>query len=181
MCRSARSWPAAAGSASSVLRRLNVSAASLVAGAGPAHSGSHRHWQCPHTGIRHTLHRRQASPSVSTADSTLTICRSPSLVPVSWRADAVQCARQQPVFKRSTIAQARRACAPAPARSARDRRPPARCRTGARCSPTTTPSCVMNNTICISMDIDRPSDGVRSDRVFVAVEAHQAGLRDRRR
>jgi hypothetical protein len=30
------------------------------------------------------------------------------------------------------------------------------------------------------LDLDRPADGARGDRVFVVVEAYQAGLRDRR-
>src|SRR5258708_9006598 len=31
----------------------------------------------------------------------------------------------------------------------------------------------------VSMDLDRPTDRARRDRVLVVVEAHQAGLRDR--
>src|SRR6266446_4066098 len=33
--------------------------------------------------------------------------------------------------------------------------------------------------IGISLDLDRPADGARGDRVLVVVEPHQAGLRDR--
>src|SRR5437879_7040168 len=32
----------------------------------------------------------------------------------------------------------------------------------------------------VSLDLDRPADGARSDRVLVVVKPHQAGLRDRR-
>src|SRR6476620_11365995 len=35
------------------------------------------------------------------------------------------------------------------------------------------------DTVGVSMDLDRSSDGTGRDRVFVVVEAHQAGLRDR--
>src|SRR6516164_1599730 len=37
-----------------------------------------------------------------------------------------------------------------------------------------------HNAIGIGLDLDRPSHGTRGDRVFVVVEPHQAGLRDRR-
>ena len=37
-----------------------------------------------------------------------------------------------------------------------------------------------HDTIGIGLDLDRPADGTRGDRVLVVVEAHQAGLGDRR-
>jgi hypothetical protein len=37
-----------------------------------------------------------------------------------------------------------------------------------------------HNAIGVSLDLDWPADGARGDRVFVVVEAYQAGLRDRR-
>ena len=36
-----------------------------------------------------------------------------------------------------------------------------------------------HDAVGIGMDLDRPPDGAGGDRVFVIVEAHQAGLRDR--
>src|SRR5579863_2006753 len=36
-----------------------------------------------------------------------------------------------------------------------------------------------HNAVGIGMNLDRTSDGAGRDRVFVVVEAHQAGLRDR--
>jgi len=36
-----------------------------------------------------------------------------------------------------------------------------------------------HDAIGISLDLDRPADGARSDRVLVVVEPHQTGLRDR--
>ena len=36
-----------------------------------------------------------------------------------------------------------------------------------------------HDAIGISLDLDRPTDGARSDRVLIVVEPHQAGLRDR--
>jgi hypothetical protein len=38
-----------------------------------------------------------------------------------------------------------------------------------------------DNAIAIGMDVDRPPDGAGVHRVLVVVEAHQAGLRHRRR
>src|SRR5262245_12651089 len=37
-----------------------------------------------------------------------------------------------------------------------------------------------HKTIGAGLDLDWPADGARGDRVLVVVEAHQAGLRDRR-
>ena len=37
-----------------------------------------------------------------------------------------------------------------------------------------------HDAIGVGLDLDRPADGARRDRVAVVVEAHQAGLRDRR-
>src|SRR3989442_8260416 len=36
-----------------------------------------------------------------------------------------------------------------------------------------------HNAIGIGLDLDRPADGARADRVLVVVEPHQASLRDR--
>jgi len=36
-----------------------------------------------------------------------------------------------------------------------------------------------HDAIGIGLDLDRPANGTRSDRVLVVVEPHQAGLRDR--
>jgi hypothetical protein len=36
-----------------------------------------------------------------------------------------------------------------------------------------------DDAIGIGLDLDRPTDRTRGDRVLVVVEAHQAGLRDR--
>src|ERR1700731_2715987 len=37
-----------------------------------------------------------------------------------------------------------------------------------------------DNALGISLDLDRPANRARADRVLVVVEPHQAGLRDRR-
>jgi hypothetical protein len=36
-----------------------------------------------------------------------------------------------------------------------------------------------HDAVGIGLDLDRPADGARGDRVLVVVEPHQAGLRDR--
>src|SRR6202035_5779980 len=119
-----------------------------------------------------------AKPSVSTADSTLTISvaiiRAPQLTP-----HELQAGRQEPVLEGGAVTQGtglpgehrhvmpgivdRLAAAEAAAMLAGD--------------------CALladHNVIGIGLDLDRPSHGARGDRVLVVIEAYQAGLGDRR-
>ena len=72
----------------------------------------------------------------------------------------------------------RRASWRAPARNAKNRRSSRRGQSGGNAHRHYA-ILADHDVIGISLDLDRPADGARDDRVFVVVEPHETGLRDR--